>query len=140
MTCRYQFDLKGMSEYLEEIARAGQNVDAAAAAAVTAGGSVVHAAMLEKVPVGEAPDDPHPGNLKRHLVLTPAQQDGNFIWVDVGMDLDADADTAIYGNVQEYGSAHNHAQPYIRPSFDNNKRQVRQAEKQTLVEMGVPIE
>lgn len=125
MTVRFQMDLKGMSEYLEEIARAGQNVDAAAAKAVAAGGDVVHGSMLDKVPVLT-------GNLKAHLVRTEPTQEGNFISVEVGMSKNTDADTALYGNVQEYGSATNPAQPYIRPSFDENKARVRAAEKAVL--------
>jgi len=125
VTVRFQMDLKGMSEFLEQIARAGQDVDAAAAKAVAAGGDVVYDAMLEKVPVLS-------GNLKAHLVRTEPTQDGNFVSVEVGMSRSADVDTAIYGNVQEFGSASNPAQPYLRPAFDENKSKVRAAEKAVL--------
>lgn len=123
-------DLKGLSEYLEAIARSGLDVDAAAAKAVEAGGDVVLDAMLDKVPVLT-------GNLKAHLERTPAQQDGNFIFVEVGLSKDIDVETAIYGNVQEYGSGHMQAQPYIRPAFDENKGRVRATEKAALAEVGI---
>jgi HK97 gp10 family phage protein len=129
MTVRFQMDLKGMAEYLEQIVQAGRDVDAAAAKAVAAGGDVVHGSMLDKVPVLS-------GNLKSKLERTEPTQEGNFISVEVGMSKNTDADTAIYGNVQEYGSATNPAQPYIRPSFDENKAKVRAAEKAVLQEEG----
>jgi HK97 gp10 family phage protein len=129
MTVRFQMDLKGMAEYLEQIARAGKDVDAAAAKAVAAGGDVVHDSMLEKVPVLT-------GNLKSKLERTAPTQDGNFISVEVGMSRSTDAETAIYGNVQEFGSATNKAQPYLRPAFDENKARVREAEKAVLKEEG----
>ena len=138
MTVRYQMKLKGLDEYLEHIAQSGQDVDAAAAKAVAAGGDVVLESMLEIVPVGDAAKgDKHPGNLKAHLERSSVQQDGNFISIDVGMSKNTDKDTAIYGNVQEYGSATNAAQPYIRPAFDKNRKRVRHAELKVLKAEGV---
>lgn len=130
MAVRFQMDLKGLGEYLELIVQAGLDVDAAAAKAVAAGGDVILVEMLDKVPVLT-------GNLKDHLVRTEPVQDGNFISVTVGISPDVDVDTAIYGNVQEYGSANNEAQPYIRPSFDGKKRQARAAQKAVLEAEGI---
>ena len=136
MTVRYQMKLTGLEEYLERIVQAGLNVDASAAKAVEAGSEIVLDSMLEKVPVGQAPEDPHPGNLKKHVKRTQPQQDGNLIFCQIGV-LDADANTAIYGNVQEYGSGSNSPQPYVRPAFDENKGKVRAAEKAVLEAEGV---
>lgn len=138
MTVRYQMNLKGLSEYLEALGKDGVAIDAIAKEAVAAGGDVVLESMLNKVPVG-SPPDPHIGNLKAHLERTAPEQDGNFISVEVGLRRDTDANTAIYGNVQEYGSASNQAQPYIRPSFDENKAKVRAAEKSVLEAAGMKI-
>lgn len=38
-----------------------------------------------------------------------------------------DEKTAIYANVQEYGSATTPAHPYIRPALDEDKRAARKA-------------
>jgi HK97 gp10 family phage protein len=139
MTCRYVMSLKGLDDFLEAFAQAGQNVDQAVAQALQAGGDEILDEMLSRVPVGKAPHDPHPGNLMRHLVRTPAAISGHFVSVTVGLQDGTDAETAIYGNVQEYGSAHVAAQPYIRPAFDKNRSAVRKAEVAALKAVGVPI-
>ena len=133
MTTRGTINLKGLEEYLENIAQAGENVDEAAARAVDAGAEVVLESMHRLVPKDT-------GNLDEHLMKTDPQQDGNFIFSEVGMPkgkANLDADTARYGNVQEYGSARTHAQPYIRPSFDKTKSAVRKAERESLKGDGV---
>ena len=47
MTVRYQMKLKGLDEYLEHIAQSGQDVDAAAAKAVAAGGDILSTASTQ---------------------------------------------------------------------------------------------
>jgi HK97 gp10 family phage protein len=76
----------------------------------------------------------------RNLIRQPVVIEGHYISVTVGMNPESDADTAIYGNVQEYGSVDDMAQPYIRPAFDNNKAAVRNVMKQVLLDLGVPIQ
>lgn len=125
MTVRFQMDLKGLGEYLERLVQAEKDVDQAAAKALSAGGDVILGAMLDKVPVLT-------GNLKSNLVRTEPRQDGNFIYVEVGIRRDVDKDTAIYGNVQEYGSVRLQAQPYVRPAFDENKGRASAAQRDVL--------
>ena len=137
MPVRSQFNVKGMAEYLEDIAQAGKDVDKAAAKAVKAGGEIVLHSMQELVPVGEAPEDPHPGNLKSHIGMTDPVQDGNYVSVTVGVSKEADANTIAYGTVQEYGSSSNQAQPYVRPAFDKNKARVKAAERKALQDEGM---
>lgn len=123
-----------MEESLEELARLGENIDLAAAEALEAGGDVLLKGMLRRVPVGEAPDDPHPGNLKRHLECTQPQNDGNVIFIDVGLSRKADRDTARYGTANEYGTAKMAAQPYVRPTVDSDMGAARRAMIQVLEE------
>jgi HK97 gp10 family phage protein len=139
MPVRYQMTLSGLDAYLEAFNALGGNVDQAAAKALEAAGDLILAEMESRVPVGRAPQDPHPGNLKAHLKRQPVEISGHFISVTVGVDPNVDKDTAIYGNVQEYGSKHDAAQPYIRPAFDESKAKVRAIEKQVLQAEGVPI-
>jgi HK97 gp10 family phage protein len=133
MTVRYVFDLKGLSEYLEKIVQAGEDVDEAAARAVTAGGDVLVQGMQGRVAVLT-------GNLKEHISRTEPVRDGNYTYIDVGV-LDgenlADADTARYGNAQEFGTASMPAHPYIRPAIDEDKSKVRAAERAALEQDGI---
>ena len=130
MVCRASFSLKGFEEYLEKIAKAGHDVDAAADQANVAGGDVLLDGMLRRVPR-------QTGNLAEHLERTEPKVDGNFRYIEVGMPRKTDAETARYGNVQEYGSAHTPAQPYIRPTFDQDKAKARKAQKEALKKAGI---
>jgi HK97 gp10 family phage protein len=130
MTARYKFQLKGLEEYLEKIADSGSNVDKAADNALIAGGDVIVNEMQDLVPVLS-------GNLKRHLARQEPKQEGNYHSLEVGMPANADAETARYGNVMEYGSTSVQAQPYIRPAFDKTGPAVRRAEVESLKEEGI---
>ena len=125
MVARVSFSVKGLEEYLERIAQAGLNVDQAAGKAVAAEGDIFLAGMEAHAPVLS-------GKLKITLARTPVQQEGNFVFTEVGMPRDADADVARYGNAQEYGTSSMPAHPYIRPGFDENRRKARKIGKSVL--------
>lgn len=124
------FSTKGFAEYLEKIAQAGLDVDKAAANAVAAGGNVLLEGMQRRVPRLT-------GELAKALERTEPEQDGNYIFVEVGVSIDAEDEVARYGNVQEFGSAHTPAQPYIRPSIDEDRSKVFQAQKKSLEQDGL---
>ena len=119
-----KLEFRGLANYLEEIARAGLDVDAAAARALEAGAVPILAA--EKVLV---PKDTH--NLEAHLDVDGPHRTGNFTYIDIGV-ITADKVTAIYGNVQEYGSSSVEAHPYIRPAFKSKKAAAMRAMKESL--------
>ena len=129
MAVKTRIMTKGFEEYLEALAKAGQNIDAIADEALLAGGEVLLAGMERRVP-----KDTH--NLEQHLALVGPVQDGNFHYVEVGIPPTADANTARYGNVQEYGSANTPAQSYIRPSLDHDMSKARAEMKKVFVEKG----
>jgi HK97 gp10 family phage protein len=128
MSTTGRLDFSGLSNYLEEIARAGLDVDAAAARALDAGAQPILQEMEVLVP-----KDTH--NLENHLNVDGPHRTGNFSYVDIGI-VTADKDTAIYGNVQEYGSSSVEAQPYIRPSFKSRKARAMRAMKDSLKSEG----
>lgn len=130
MTTKAKFDLRGMSEYLEEIQQAGLDIDAAAQRALEAGGAVLEAEMDRLVPVDQ-------GDLQNAIVIDGPHQEGNFSYVEVGV-VNADVHTAIVGNVQEYGSPSKNikAQPYIRPAIDRKKSAVKNAIRESLKSEG----
>ena len=117
---RGSFSVSGLDEWLEALRQADANVEAVAAEAVEAGGQVLLAGMLSRVPVDT-------GNLRDHLTVDgPHQEPNGEVWVEVGLPKKStDAKTMRYGTVQEYGSAHTHAQPYIRPAFDSDRAKAR---------------
>jgi HK97 gp10 family phage protein len=129
MTVRGILTTKGLEEWLEAIVQAGKDVDASADKALSAGAAVALAGMQERVAVLT-------GNLQETLAASEPQQDGNFHFVEVGLLRGVDADTARYGNVQEFGSANMPAQPYVRPAIDEGKAAIRKAMRESLKEDG----
>lgn len=127
MAVKGKLSIKGLEKYMEDLAAAGRDVDAAAARALTAGGQVALNGMLRRVP-----RDTH--NLAEHLEARAPEKDGNFVFVEVGMRKNPapDEDTARYGNSQEYGTSSMPAQPYIRPTFDEDKAAISKAMRDSL--------
>ena len=130
MTTYAKLELRGLEQYLEAIQQAGLDIDAAAQRALEKGGAILETEMERLVP-----KDEH--NLEANIVLVGPFQDGNFSYVEVGV-VNADDETAIYGNVQEYGSPSKNirAQPYIRPSIDGKRSAVNKVIRESLKSEG----
>jgi HK97 gp10 family phage protein len=126
MASRVKISTKGIAESLEALAQLGRDMDAAAGGALLAGGEVLKDGMKRRVP-----KDTH--NLEDHIRIDGPHRDGNLTYIEVGV-IGADADTARYGNAQEYGSSSMAAQPYIRPTVDEDKSKVSKAMKAKLAE------
>ncbi len=132
MAFKTQLTTNGFAEYLERLAKAGQDIDAIADEALASGGQVLVDGMRARVPV-----DTH--NLQDHIRIKGPIQDGNFHYIEVGIIHDrafTDAETARYGNVQEYGSANTPAQPFARPTMDSDMGKARKAMRQVFEERG----
>jgi HK97 gp10 family phage protein len=133
MATKGKFDLKGLNEYLERIAEAGLNVDAAVKKALEAGGRAALEGMLMRVPI-----DTH--NLQEHLTVDPVKREGNYSFIRVGIPHNiqqTDAETARYANAQEYGTSSMAATPYIRPTIEEDGALIKRVMKDVLKEEGV---
>lgn len=125
MPVRGTISTKGFDKYLARLAEAALDVDEYADRAVAAGGDVLLDGMIRRVP-----KDTH--HLEQTLKRTDPEADGNFHFVEVGLDRDADAETARYGTAQEYGTSSMDPQPYIRPTLDEDAGEARKAMRQAL--------
>jgi HK97 gp10 family phage protein len=128
MPIKTKLTTKGLEEWLERLAQAGQDIDAVAGEALVAGGEILLDGMRRRVPV-----DTH--NLQNHLNLQGPSQDGNFIFVEVGLQ-GAEAETARYGAAQEFGTSSMPAQPYVRPTLDEDMKKARAKMVETFAEKG----
>jgi HK97 gp10 family phage protein len=129
MAVRGNLSMKGLERYLEDLTAAGANVDECADRALAAGGDVALEGMQRR-----APEDT--GNLKGKLAASAPETDGNLHVVRIGLAADVDAETARYGNAQEYGTASMPAQPYVRPTFDEDKSKISGAMRSQLKQDG----
>lgn len=113
-----------MQPYLEQIARLGEGVDAATDEMMEAGAQVALAGMKRRVPVDT-------GHLQESLTTSEAQTDGNYHFIEIGL-LGVDEKTAIYGNVQEFGSSSVKAHPYVRSTMKGDRSKIRKAQRAAL--------
>jgi hypothetical protein len=130
MTVRAFFRCDGLSAYLEDITKAGRDIDAAADRAAAAAGAVLLEGMQQRVHVLT-------GNLESNLECTAPAADGNLHYVEVGIKKSVDKNTARYGNAQEYGGPKNPPNSYIRATFDVDGRAARAAMKDSLQKEGL---
>lgn len=110
-------DTRGMENYLEDLAKAGQDIDSIAGEALTAGGEVLLSGMVRRAPENL-------GNLIHHLKLEGPNHEGNYHFVNVGIS-EIDLETEMYFFYQENGSARNPAHPYIRPTYHEDWKKAR---------------
>jgi len=132
MTTKGYISTKGFAEFLEKIVEAGRDVDEAAAIALIEGCEVLKEGMQERVPKDS-------WNLHDHIQIDGPHQEGNYVYAEVGVihkKQFTDAETARYGNSQEYGTSSMPAQPYIRPTLAEDKRKARKAMRDSLIESG----
>jgi len=114
---------KGIREALEDLAKRGKDIDVLSGQALKAGGKVLVGGMRRR-----APKDTH--NLEEKIQMKGPVVEGNYQYIEVGLPHDralVDAETARYGTAQEYGTSSMAAQPYIRPTIDEDMRKARKA-------------
>lgn len=127
MPVRVKFSTKGFDEWLERVQQAGKDIDQVTAQALDAGGKVLLDGMQRRVPKDT-------WNLNDNLSVDGPKKDGNYHYILIGLNREVDADTARYGTVQEYGAADTPAQPYIRPTMDEDIAKARAAMRNVFKE------
>lgn len=121
MPVRVKFSTKGFDEFLEQVRQMGKDVDQVTKEALQAGGDVLLDGMLRRVPRDT-------GNLADNLAVDGPFQDGNYVYVSVGVSTKADGETVRYATAQEYGWGPDHpAQPFVRPAMDEDMAKARAA-------------
>lgn len=128
MAIKAKISTIGFDRAFETIRRAGGSIEAAADRALLAGARVLFVEMKSLVPV-----DTH--NLEEHIEIGDVDVNGTFRAVEVGL-VNADAETARYGAVQEYGSSSVAPQSYIRAAVDGAGKAARRAMAESLKKDG----
>ena len=119
---RVTWSTSGFDEYLEQLDKAGKNVDEVAPQALQAGAEVLLAGMAQRVPRDT-------GNLADHLGIYGPFQDvsDHFVYVGLWRGKNVSRELAIYATVMEFGSVHTPARSYIRATLDQDGRKARAA-------------
>lgn len=131
-----------LDKYLEKIEAAGNNIDEACKEAVDAGAKIAYKAMKDgaarhRKGVGKYGTDA----VYNVIETTPAKQEGNYIYSTVGIDMEKHPEAA-HGVYQEYGDGHSpeFPDPFVRPAFEENRKEILAAERTVLKEKGVPVD
>lgn len=126
-------NLKGLSEYLEDLASAEADVDAASRDALFEGAQDIQDEMRSLVPILT-------GRLFQHIEVKGPITEGNYHYCEVGVIHDiafTPKDVAIQANVIEYGSTRQAAQPFVRPAIARSKKVIVEKMKQILTRYGL---
>lgn len=131
-----KFTVPDVSGFFAQIEALGKNIDPACKKAVDATLPIVEKSMREG-----AERHRDKGEVVDAIETIAAKQQGDFIFGQVGIDLDKHPE-AFEGVFQEYGDGHSpeFPDPFIRPAVDNNRREINKVIKQTLKKEGMPVE
>lgn len=126
MAIRTRFDLRGLTALIEELSDLNDNIDEAVGEALNAGADELLSGMIARA-------RERTGNLKSKLKKSAVKMERNFSFIDIGL-IDADAETARYGNAQEFGTSSMAGQSYIRAAFDEDMARARAKMRKVLQE------
>lgn len=127
------FKCDGIEEYLKKIEIAGKSVEAACKKAVNATLPTIKASMKEG-----AERHRDTGDVVNAIEIVDAKQDEDYIYGSVGINLDKHPE-AFEAVFQEYGDGHTpeFPDPFVRPTVDDNRKQINNIIKNTLKQEGV---
>ena len=129
---RASFQVRGLDAYLEEIVRAGEDVDKIAAQVLDEARPVAEAELHTNL---RKTSESWTGAADSTIFATPVQQDGNYIFFELGADVGQDP----AGLYKEFGTTRQAAEPFVRPAFTKLRRSGIKAMLKKLMErMGIP--
>lgn len=131
---KVRMQLSGLEEYLENLKRAGANIDEVVSEAIYESAKPIEAdirAWAEK--------HKRTGAVLEGVELTPVQREGDRLFVEVGVSTEKNPH-AWHAAFVEYGTPKMKADPGIWPAFNKNKAKVRRIQREILQRGGVPID
>jgi HK97 gp10 family phage protein len=128
------FKVTGIDEYLKKIQDIGRNIDDAVIEAIDESTK----SIVEEMKQGAARHT-NKGDVYKSIEAQPAKKDGNTISSFVGCNIEK-YPNAKHGVFQEYGDGHSPGfpDPFIRPAFDNNKKECKSIQRKVLKRWGIP--
>lgn len=136
---KVRFQITGLEQYLENLKKAGANIDEVVAEAIQESAKPIEADIKKW-----AEKHKRTGAVLRGVWTTPLKRDGDKFFVEVGIsgnemddELKSEAWHAVF---LEYGTPKMKADPGIGPAFRNNKTKIKTIQKRILERGGVPID
>lgn len=126
------FTLKGLDAYLEEIVKAGKDIDKVAAQVLNEARPIAERELHTNL---RKTSETWTGAADKTIFAAPVQQDGNYIFFELGADVSQDP-AGIY---KEFGTTRQAAEPFVRPAFTKLRQSgIKRMLKQLMERMGIP--
>ena len=129
-----KFELKGLDEYLENIQKAGNNIEESVKKAIEESAKPIHDDIKQW-----AEKHKMTGAVLEGVDITDIKQDGNKYYVEVGINTDK-SENSWHAVFTEYGTPTQTADPGIRTAFSKNKSKILKIQKEILAQGGVPVD
>lgn len=127
------FEIKGLDAYLADLADANQDIDKVVTEVLDEARPVAQARMEE---ILRSTSEQWTGETAKTLFTSPVQQDGNFIYFELGANTGTDP-SALF---KEYGRIRQKAEPFVRPSLTELRRSgIKKMLKAVFERMGLEI-
>lgn len=125
------FEIKGLDKYLQDLADAQADIDKVVTEVLDEARPVAQERMEQ---ILHSTSEQWTGATAETIFTTPVQQDGNFIYFELGANTGSDP-SAQY---KEYGRIRQKAEPFLRPSLTELRRSgIRQMLKAVFERMGI---
>lgn len=121
------FNERAFADYLEDLVKAGKDIDAAADAAIKVGGEILLSGMFARAPFLT-------GELRGKITMIGPENDNGYHYAKIGV-YNVNRETEMYFFYQENGSPRNAAHPYIRTTFHQDGQKARKAMINVMKEM-----
>ena len=109
------FQIRGLDAWLEDLAKAGQDVDQVVTEVLDEARPVAEERMRE---ILHSTSEEWTGATAETIYTSAVQKDGNFIYFEMGANTGSDP-SAQY---KEYGRIRQKAEPFLRPSLTELRR------------------
>lgn len=134
MYTKVTFELKGFEELLEQVQKAGGNIEEAVTEAIQESGKPV----LEDIRKW-AKKHKRSGAALEGVDQGPPRNDGGLIYADIGVNSDI-SPGAWHIAFVEYGTPTVKADPGVHEAFRKNKNKIRKIQAEVLRKAGIPID
>jgi HK97 gp10 family phage protein len=135
MTTRGSFEVKGLDGYLEDMVKAGVDVDQVVADVLTEAAPIAEEELATALLRTKQSGEVWTGETEASITASSVQSEGNYHFIELSVG-GADVPQAFH---KEYGSTRQAAEPFIRPAFTKLRRsKLKAMMKQVMERFGLP--
>lgn len=123
-------DFKGLTNWLEDLQRASQNVDQAVSSLLNETQPFVADELRTNLLKTRQTNEEWTGDLERTLDVSDVKQEGNYVFIEASIGGTSSREAAVY---KEFGNTRQAAEPFFRTTFRSHR--LRNRLRQTMKEL-----